>query len=107
MGVFTQAFKSVDTILRNNATDIIIFKQTNNKQLLQIAEEFHPVYGSLNNFIKLYYQATAGKYNFLYLKVQEGKALRNFEEVLYEDEKFTREIKVEPSDELKKLMDTK
>ena len=107
MGIFTQNFKSVDTILRNNATDIIIFKQTNNKQLLQIAEEFHPVYGSLNNFIKLYYQATAGKYNFLYLKVQEGKALRNFEEVLYEDEKFVREVKVEPSDELKKLMATK
>ena len=46
-------------------------------------------------------------YNFLYLKVQEGKALRNFEEVLYEDDKFVRELTVEPSDELKKLMDTK
>lgn len=107
MGIFTQNFKSVDTILRNNATDIIIFKQTNNKQLLQIAEEFHPVFGSLNNFIKLYYQATAGKYNFLYLKIQDGKALRNFEEVLYEDGKFMRNDNVEPNDEVKKLMEGK
>ena len=88
MGVFTQNFKSVDTILRNNATDIIIFKQTNNKQLLQIAEEFSPFCGSIKNFLKLYSIATAGKYNFMYIKVQEGKCLRNFETILYEDDKF-------------------
>ena len=85
MGVFTQNFKSVDTILRNNATDIIIFKQTNNKQLLQIAEEFHPVYRDINTFLQIYHKATEGKYNFLYLKIQDGIALIHFEEVLYEN----------------------
>jgi len=93
MGIFTQNFKSVDTILRNNATDIIIFKQTNNKQLLQIAEEFHPPFSSIKNFLKIYYKAVEQKYDFLYLKVQEGKALRSFEEVLYEDNKFVGEVK--------------
>ena len=88
MGVFTQNFKSVDTILRNNATDVIIFKQTNNKQLIQIAEEFHPAYGNIQNFLKIYHKAVEGKYNFLYLKVQEGKALKNFEEVIAEDGKL-------------------
>ena len=91
MGVFTQNFKSVDTILRNNATDVIIFKQTNNKQLIQIAEEFHPPFQDIKNYLKIYNKAVEGKYNFLYLKVQEGKALKNFEEVLYEDGKFIGE----------------
>jgi hypothetical protein len=88
MGVFTQNFKSVDTILRNNATDVIIFKQTNNKQLIQIAEEFHPPFNDIKTFLQIYHKAVEGKYNFLYLKVQEGKALKNFEEVLYEDGKL-------------------
>jgi len=88
MGVFTQNFKSVDTILRNNATDVIIFKQTNNKQLIQIAEEFHPSFGDIKTFLKIYHKAVEGKYNFLYIKVQEGKALKNFEEVIYEDGKM-------------------
>jgi len=85
MGVFTQNFKSVDTILRNNATDVIIFKQTNNKQLIQIAEEFHPSFGDIKTFLQIYQKAVEGKYNFLYIKVQEGKALKNFEEVIYEN----------------------
>jgi len=88
MGVFTQNFKSVDTILRNNATDVIIFKQTNNKQLLQLAEEYHPPFNDIQTFLKIYHRAVEGKYNFLYLKVQEGRALKNFEEILYEDGKM-------------------
>jgi len=96
MGVFTQNFKSVDTILRNNATDVIIFKQTNNKQLLQIAEEFHPPFGDIKNFLKIYHKAVEGKYNFLYLKVQEGKALKNFEEVIAENGKLIGEVDLPP-----------
>jgi len=91
MGVFTQNFKSVDTILRNNATDVIIFKQTNNKQLIQLAEEFHPPFNDIKTFLKIYHRAVEGRYNFLYLKVQEGRALKNFEEVIYEDGKFVGE----------------
>jgi len=92
MGIFTQNFKSVDTILRNNATDVIIFKQTNNKQLLQIAEEFHPPFKNIQNFMKIYFKAVEGKYNFLYLKVQEGKALKNFEEVIAENGELLSEV---------------
>jgi len=103
MGIFTQNFKSVDTILRNNATDVIIFKQTNNKQLIQIAEEFHPPFQSIENFLKIYHKAVSKKYDFLYLKVQEGKALRSFEEVLYEDGKMLGED-IELPAESKKLV---
>ena len=104
MGVFTQNFKSVDTILRNNATDIIIFKQTNNKQLIQIAEEFHPPFQSIEMFLKIYHKAVAKKYDFLYLKVQEGRALRSFEEVLYDDNKMLGED-VELPEDVKSVMD--
>jgi|TARA_R110001592_G_C13006804_1_gene736410 hypothetical protein len=107
MAVFSQNLKSVDTILRNNATDIIIFKQTNNKQLLQIAEEWSPFCGSIKNFLKLYYIATAGKYNFMYVKVQEGKCLRNFEQILFEDDKFVvSDEGVEVDEEIMKMADT-
>jgi len=83
MAVFVQNFKSADTILRNNATDVFIFKQSNNKQLQQIAEEYCSMFGTINKFYEIYKKATAGKYQFLYLKVQEGKALRSFEEVIW------------------------
>jgi len=104
MGIFTQNFKSVDTILRNNATDIIIFKQTNNKQLIQIAEEFHPPFQSIEMFLKIYHKAVAKKYDFLYLKIQEGKALRSFEEVLYDDNKMLGEDVELPAD-MKSVME--
>ncbi len=107
MGVFTQNLKSVDTILRNNCTDLICFKQTNSKQLLQIAEEWSPFCGGIKNFLKLYYIATAGKYNFMYVKLQEGKCLRNFEQVLYENGKFVvDEEGVEVDEEIMKMADS-
>ena len=101
MGVFTQNFKSVDTILRNNATDVIIFKQTNNKQLMQIAEEFHPPFNDIKTFLQIYHKAIEGKYNFLYLKVQDGTALKNFEEIIYENGKMIGG-EVDLPDEIKK-----
>ena len=86
MGVFVQNFKSVDTILRNNATDVIIFKQSNNKQLEQIAEEYCSMFGNKDKFYEIYKKAVKKKYDFLYLKVQEGIALRSFEEILWNTE---------------------
>ena len=88
LGIFVQNYKSLDTILRNNCTDWLIYKQTNTKSFLQIAEELHGVYGSMENFVKLYKYATSVPYGFLYLKIQDGKALRSFEEVIFEDGKM-------------------
>ena len=82
--VSAQNFKSVDTILRNNATSIIIFRQTNNKQLEQCAEEYCSMFGSKEKFYEIYKKAVEKKFDFLYLKVYEGKALRSFEEVLWD-----------------------
>ena len=82
LAIFTQNFKSVDTILRNNSSDIIIFKQTNKRQLEQIEEEYGGVYEG--SFMEIYKIATAGKYNFLYLRMKTGEAFRNFEEKIAE-----------------------
>jgi hypothetical protein len=110
LGIFTQNLKSVDTIIRNNATDVIIFKQTNNKQLMGCIEEWSGVYGGEKEFMLIYKKATEKPFDFLYLKVYEGKALRSFEEVLYEDRKilfdtnpFEKKIKQEEK-EIKKMV---
>ena len=79
MAVFVQNFKSVDTILRNNATDVIIFKQTNQNQLNQIAEEYMSGFGTKENFLKIYNIATKEKFSFLYLRVGDGQAYKSFE----------------------------
>jgi len=88
MAVFVQNFKSVDTILRNNATDVIIFKQTNNKQLEQIAEEYMSGFGSKENFYKIYNIATKEKYSFLYLRVGDAQAYKSFEYQIAEGPKI-------------------
>ena len=110
LGIFTQNLKSVDTIIRNNATDVIIFKQTNNKQLIGVMEEWSGVFGGDKNFMKIYNYATRKPFDFLYLKVYEGKALRSFEEVIADKDKLLfdfnpieQEIKKDKK-EVKKLM---
>ena len=104
LGIFVQNFKSVDTIIRNNATDIIIFKQTNQKQLIGIAEEYHGQFGSMENFLKIYNIATSTPYSFLYLKIQEGKALKSFERVIAEGSKIFDENGGELTEEQMKMI---
>lgn len=98
LGIFTQNLKSVDTIIRNNATDVIVHRQTNNKQLQGVIDEWSGVYGGEKQFLQLYKYATSTPYSFLYLKVYEGKALKSFEEVIFEDNKM-----LIPSKDTKKL----
>jgi len=104
LGIFVQNFKSVDTIIRNNATDIIIFKQTNQKQLIGIAEEFHGQFGNIENFIKIYNIATSTPYSFLYLKIQEGKAYKSFERLIADGPNLIDENGGEITEEQKKMI---
>ena len=98
LAIFTQNFKSVDTILRNNSSDIIIFKQTNKRQLEQIEEEYGGVYEGM--FMELYKIATAKKYNFLYLRMKTGEAFRNFEEKIGEYGNILSSLRVDDKDGL-------
>ena len=102
MMVSAQNFKSVDTILRNNATSVIIFRQTNNRQLEQLAEEYSSMFGNKETFYRIYKLATSRKFDFLYLKTYEGKALRSFEELLWDVDKDLHGEEVSlPTDEKK------
>tara|TARA_R110001632_G_scaffold35696_3_gene89972 strand:- start:17 stop:868 length:852 start_codon:yes stop_codon:yes gene_type:complete len=88
LGIFVQQLKAVDTIIRNNCTDVIIMKQPNNKQLIACYEEWGGQFGDIKNFMKIYKYATAEPFSFLYLKVRDGLALKSFEKVIAQGDKL-------------------
>lgn len=72
--IAVQSFRAVAGMIRNNATDVIICKQQNTKELLKIAEEYGDMVGGQDNFMKLYEEAMKDRYSFLYLKLSENPA---------------------------------
>jgi hypothetical protein len=84
----TQSFRAVSGLIRNNATDVIIMKQQNNKELEKIAEEFGDMFPNI--FMDLYKRAIDdAPYSFLYLDLQENpaKAFIRFETLIGEGDK--------------------
>ena len=84
----TQSFRAVSGLIRNNATDVIIMKQQNQKEREKIEEE----YGSMfpNIFMDLYHKAIDdAPYSFLYLDLQTNPATAyiRFETKIGEGEK--------------------
>ena len=72
--IAVQSFRAVSGMIRNNATAVVICKQQNRKELDKIAEEYGDMVGGHDNFIKLYEEAHADKYSFLYLDLTENPA---------------------------------
>jgi hypothetical protein len=72
--IAVQSFRAVSGMIRNNATDVIICKQQNQKELEKIAEEYADLVGGHDNFMKLYDEAHKDRYSFLYLKLSENPA---------------------------------
>jgi hypothetical protein len=72
--IAVQTFRAVSGMIRNNATDVIICRQQNNKELEKIAEEYGDCVGGQDNFMKLYQEAHKDKFSFLYLKLSENPA---------------------------------
>ena len=83
--IAVQSFRAVSGMIRNNATDVIICKQQNSKELLKIAEEYGDLVGGEENFLKLYNEAHVDRYSFLYLKLSENpaQAYVRFEKQIY------------------------
>lgn len=77
-----QQTKSIKKVVRNNLTDVIIFKTKNKKELQDIYDEWGGMYGCYDEFLKMYKYATKEPYNFLYLKLESNpiKAFKNFTE---------------------------
>ena len=72
--IAVQSFRAVSGMIRNNATDVIIFKQQNQKELEKIAEEYSDMVGGHDKFMELYAEAHKDRYSFLYLKLSENPA---------------------------------
>ena len=72
--IAVQSFRAVSGMIRNNATDVIICKQQNQKELEKIAEEYGDLVGGHNKFMELYEEAHKDRYSFLYLKLSENPA---------------------------------
>lgn len=81
--ITTQSFRAVNNIIRTCATGYILFKNSNNKEIQKMDDEFS---GSFENFLDLYKEATKEKYNFLFLDFRNIKAYKNFDTLLYEKE---------------------
>ena len=73
--IAVQSFRAVSGMIRNNATDVVICKQQNQKELEKIAEEYGDMVGGHDNFIKLYEEAHKDRFSFLYLKLSENPAV--------------------------------
>tara|TARA_Y100001937_G_scaffold81837_1_gene110709 strand:- start:6 stop:422 length:417 start_codon:yes stop_codon:yes gene_type:complete len=76
MSIFltTQSFRSVSNIIRNNATNILIFRQNNQKELEKIKEEYSELCGSEELFMTYYNLAHDQPYSFLYIDGQTNPA---------------------------------
>ncbi len=83
--IATQTFRAVSGMIRNNATDVIIARQQNQKELEKIAEEYGSLVGGDDNFIKLYNEVHSEKYMMMYMKLSENPVhvYKNFTERIY------------------------
>jgi len=83
--IATQTFRAVSSMIRNNATDVIIARQQNSKELEKIAEEYGDLVGGYDNFIELYNKVHSTKYQMMYMKLSENpvQVFRNFSERIY------------------------
>ena len=84
----TQSFRAVSGLIRNNATDVIIMKQQNSKELEKINEEYGDLFPNI--FMDLYKKAIEdAPYSFLYLDIQTSPATAyiRFETKIAEGEK--------------------
>lgn len=72
--VSTQLFRKVSPTIRANATNVLIGKLQNIKELEKLSEEFADMFGGDKNFRQLYSIATKERYSFLHLNLQENPA---------------------------------
>ena len=89
--ISTQSFRAVSGMIRNNANAVFICRQQNKIELEKIAEEYGGMVGGKENFFKQYKKIHSKPFEVMYLDLQSNPAriLRNFEEVVWEDNEHT------------------
>ena len=78
--VTTQSFKHIPNVARYNATAYVIMETHNKKQFIAMEEELS---GNFPNYAELYKEATRERYSFLYLDMEELRAYKRFEKLLW------------------------
>ena len=71
-----QAFRSINNIIRSQASNWSIFNLRKDTEEKKVFEELS---GQYYNIKKLYKEATKGEHDFLYLNIRKSEAWRNFE----------------------------
>jgi hypothetical protein len=80
MIVVSQNYKSFSVLSRNSASQFILFKTHNQKEIDKINEEIGASFGK--DFEAIYDVATEEKHNFLCVDVERQQLTRNFNEIL-------------------------
>jgi hypothetical protein len=78
--VVSQAFKSISPIIRQCASNWVLFHTENTKEFMKVCDEFL----GIPNFKSLYNDNTAEKYSFLYIDVNKQAVYKNFKTLLYQ-----------------------
>lgn len=71
-----QSFRSLNNVIRTNASGYLIFKTNNKKEYDKMEAEFGGLY---KHFEELYNYATEEPYSFLFLNLRDVTAHKNFE----------------------------
>jgi hypothetical protein len=79
--IATQDFRSLKNKCRQNASQYVIFRTNNKKELAKMEEEFS---SNFPDFLTLYNEATQEKHSFLTIHQRTVKAYKRFEELLWE-----------------------
>lgn len=82
-----QKFSSVNNVIRSNIHYMYLLGKVSEKELKQYSEELNAITdGSDKKFIELYHQAKEGcKYNFMVLDFKKLRVLKNFDDILHEE----------------------
>jgi hypothetical protein len=83
--ISSQNFRMCSTIIRQNATNVIVGSPfPNEKELGKMAEEYGDSFGGAKKWNEIYKRATPNSYDFLHMDFQSNppKAYHNFEELI-------------------------
>jgi hypothetical protein len=86
LAISVQKFRgALDPIIRANATSVLVGSPfPNTRELTAIAEEYGDMFGSPENWLKLYKQCTPNKYDFCFMKLKNPPLMyKNFEKLVY------------------------
>ena len=81
MIVVSQNYKSYSVLTRNSASQFILFKTHNKKEVEKIIEEIGSNFGK--EFEEHYNKATDERHHFLVVDVENGQLVKDFNELLY------------------------